>query len=203
MLFSIYLSIIIGLFVLLIAIFIKKNYKLRFFLGLLGICLLFYGSYGYMSMNPVPIIETFDVANKRQIDYPIQKVEVISPTENDTVQCRNLTIGVYPEGHKKDIWVLLQPSDNFYYPQSDNTNTTFKNNGRWQVITRFGGSKNENYKLLIYETNSDASQFFTETIQIWKAKDKYPGLTKEELPKDIKKVDEINITLAKDCKDVF
>jgi len=154
-------------------------------------------------MNPVPIIETFDVANKRQIDYPIQKVEVISPTENDTVQCRNLTIGVYPEGHKKDIWVLLQPSDNFYYPQSDNTNTTFKNNGRWQVITRFGGSKNENYKLLIYETNSDASQFFTETIQIWKAKDKYPGLTKEELPKDIKKVDEINITLAKDCKDVF
>ena len=203
MLVSVILSIAIGLILLIIAIFIKKNYKLRAVLGIIGISLLFYGSYTYGSMKPAPIIETFDVANKRQIEYPIQKVQVISPVENDTVRCRNLTIGVYPEGHKKDIWVVLQPSDDFYYPQSDNTNTSFKNTGKWQVITRFGGSKNEDYKLLVYETDSTASQFFTKTIKRWKAAGKYPGLTKKELPDGAKKVDEINITLANDCTEVF
>ena len=203
MLISVIVSIALGIVLLLIAIFAKKNYKLRAGLGILGISLLFYGSYSYGAMEPVPIIETFDVANKRQVEYPVKKVQVTSPTENDTVQCRNLTMGVYPDGHQKDIWVVLQPSDDLYYPQSDNTNTSYKNDGKWQVITRFGGSMNEDYQLLVYETDSVASQFFTRTIEKWKAAKEYPGLTKEEIPDGAKKVDEINITLAKDCTDVF
>ena len=181
----------------------KKNYKLRAVLGIIGISLLFYGSYTYGAMEPVPLIEIFDVANKRQVEYPVKKVQVTSPTENDTVQCRNLTMGVYPEGHNKDIWVLLLPSNGLYYPQSDNTNTSYKNDGKWQVITRFGGSMNEDYQLLVYETDSLASRFFTQTIEKWKAAKEYPGLTKEQIPDGAKKVDEIYITLARDCTDVF
>ena len=48
-------------------------------------------------------------------------------------------------GSQKDIWVLLKPSNNKYYPQSDHTNTSYKRDGEWQVITRFGGDKGESY----------------------------------------------------------
>ena len=116
--------------------------------------------------------------------------------------CRILTMGVYPDSHDKDIWVLLKPSDNKYYPQSDHTNTSYKRNGEWQVITRFGGDKAESYEIIVYETDSSASQYFSSTIQNWKDANSYPGLTDEELPNGANEVDRIVVSLKENCRGV-
>ncbi len=137
MLVSVVISIVLGVLFLLITFFSKKNYKVRAVLAILGISLIFYGSYTYGTLKPVPLIETYDIASKRDIEYPVSKVQLISPVQDDFVKCRILTMGVYPESHTKDIWVLLKPSDDKYYPQSDWTNTSYKEDGKWQVVTRF------------------------------------------------------------------
>jgi hypothetical protein len=114
-----------------------------------------------------------------------------------------LTKGVYPDGHEKDIWVLLKPSNDKYYPQSDHTNTSFKRNGEWQVITRFGGDKGEAYDIIVYETDPAASEFFSATIQSWKEALTYPGLALEELPAGAAEVDRIEVFVQENCRGVF
>ena len=109
-------------------------------------------------------------------------VKVVSPIDKDSVDCRILTMGVYPEAHNKDIWVVIRPTDDKYYPQSDHTNTSYKRDGEWQVVTRFGGDLGEAYDLIIYEADSTASSFFSSTIEKWKEAEEYPGLKLEEIP---------------------
>jgi hypothetical protein len=99
--------------------------------------------------------------------------------------------------------VLLKPTDNKYYPQSDHTNTSFKLNGEWQVITRFGGDKGEAFDIIVYEADPTASEFFTNTIQDWKDALSYPGLEEEELPPGAVEVDRITVFLADNCRGVF
>ncbi len=127
----------------------------------------------------------------------------MSPLENDSVNCRILTYGVYPESHDKDIWVLLKPTDNRYYPQSDHTNTSYKRNGEWQVITRFGGDKGEKYEIIVYEADSAASQFFSATIQNWKDRLSYPGLELDEIPAGAREVARLNVFLKENCRGVY
>lgn len=203
MLISVIIAVVVGILCLLFAFSSNKNNKLKVIFGIVGISLIFYGSYSYGVLNPVPIIETFDVAKKREITHPINTVEIISPIQNDTVKCRILTMGVYPENHNKDIWVLLKPSDNKYYPQSDWTNTSYKEDGKWQVVTRFGGKANEKFEMVVYETDSVASKFFSETVEKWKSAKEYIGLEAEELPTGAKEVDKIQVALENDCRGVF
>ena len=112
-------------------------------------------------------------------------------------------MGVYPASHQKDIWVLLKPSDNKYYPQSDHTNTSYKRNGEWQVITRFGGDKDEEYEVIVYETDASTSQFFSSTIEDWKQAESYPGLELEDIPNGADEVDRIVVSLKDSCRGVF
>jgi len=179
------------------------NIKVRILLGIIGILLIIYGGYSFGLVNPQGQIEQVDIGNKSEIQYPIEKVQVISPVEGDSVKCRILTMGVYPKSHDKDIWVLLKPSDNKYYPQSDHTNTSYKRNGEWQVITRFGGDKGEVYEIIVYETDASASQFFSSTIQNWKDSLAYPGLEPEEIPGGAVEVDRISVALLDNCRGVF
>ncbi|MFW5778257.1 MAG: hypothetical protein ACOCW7_03710 [Bacteroidota bacterium] len=205
--------IIIGAILLMIAIFdsIKirgaslnlMDIKLKVPIALLGILLLFYGAYAYMGANQPGQIEKPELGNKSQIEYPVEDVQVISPVENDSVKCRILTYGVYPESHKKDIWVLLKPSDSLYYPQSDHTNTSYKRNGEWQVITRFGGDKGEKYDIIVYEADSAASGFFSTTIQQWKDMLSFPGLESDEIPPGANEVDRISVYLKENCRGVY
>jgi hypothetical protein len=109
-------------------------------------------------------------------------------------------MGVYPKNHTKDIWVLLKPTDNRYYPQSDHTNTSYKRNGEWQVITRFGGDNKEKFKIMIYEVDAKTSTFFTKTIANWKTNTTYPGLLESEIPKGAVLIDEINVSMNKNCR---
>lgn len=200
---SVIISIVIGLALILFSILYKKNPGLRIALGTIGIALLFYGGFSYGAIRPVADIETFETGNKLQVEYPVKKVQVVSPVDGDTVSCRILTMGVYPKVHDKDIWVLLRPSDKKYYPQSDYTNTSYKERGKWQVVTRFGGDKGEEFDLVVYETDSLASEFFTKTIAEWKKTGEYEGISSAVIPPGAKEVDRIQVSLKNDCRGVF
>lgn len=177
--------------------------KLKIPLGIIGFMLIMYGSYTAGTPTMSGQIEQAAQGNKLEIQYPVQKIQIISPLDADSVECRILTQGVYPESHEKDIWVLLRPSDDRYYPQSDHTNTSFKRNGEWQVISRFGGDKGESYDIIVYEADAIASDFFTQTIESWKEALSYPGLTLAELPAGATEVDRIVVSLKENCRGVF
>ena len=179
------------------------NINLRIILAIVGVLLLMYGGYSFGLVNPQPQIEQVEVGDKLQVEYPVERVQIISPLNGDSVNCRILTMGVYPESHEKDIWVLLKPSDGKFYPQSDHTNTSYKMDGEWQVITRFGGDKGELYDIIAYEADSSASQFFSSTIQNWKDSLSYPGLEIEELPSGAIEVDRIVVSLKNNCRGIF
>ena len=177
--------------------------KMRILLGIIGFILIIFGGYTVGTVMTPGQIEQVVEGNKLQVEFPVKKVRITSPVAGDSVKCRILTMGVYPDSHDKDIWVLLKPSDNKYYPQSDHTNTSFKRNGEWQVITRFGGDKGEAYDIIVYETDPSASQFFSATIQSWKEALSYPGLELEELPNGANEVDRIVVSLKENCRGVF
>jgi len=179
------------------------NINLRIILALVGVLLLIYGGYSFGLVNPQAQIEQVEVGEKLQVEYPVESVQIVSPINSDSVNCRILTMGVYPDSHEKDIWILLKPSDNKYYPQSDHTNTSYKRDGEWQVITRFGGDKGELYDIIAYETDAEASRFFSSTIQSWKDSLAYPGLEIEELPPGAVEVDRIVVSLKNNCRGVF
>ena len=172
-------------------------------LGIIGVLMVIFGSYSSGLVNYNTQMEQVATGNKLKVEYPVKKVQVISPLLGDSVQCRILTMGVYPDSHDKDIWVLLRPSDDKYYPQADHTNTSYKRNGEWQVITRFGGDKGESYDIIVYETDPAASQFFSATIEEWKEALSYPGLELEELPEGANELDRIVVSLKENCRGVF
>ncbi len=197
---------IIGVLLIVFALFaVKKSSssKLGILLGILGVLMMIYGSYSSDLINYNTQIEQVSTGNKLKITGPVNSVKVVSPIDKDSVDCRILTMGVYPESNKNDIWVLIRPTDDRYYPQSDHTNTSYKRGGKWQVVTRFGGEKGEAYDLIIYEADSTASSFFSSTIAKWKEADDYPGLKLEELPSGSKEVDRIKIYTKENCRGVF
>jgi hypothetical protein len=196
---------ILGAVLILFAIIVSINLiniKIKVALGVIGLLLIMFGAHTEFITMP-PHIEQVATGNKLPVEFPVKKVQIISPVEGDAINCRVLAMGVYPESHDKDIWILLKPSDNRYYPQSDHTNTSFKRNGEWQVITRYGGDKDEKYEMIAYEADASASQFFSSTIQRWKDANSYPGLKLEEIPKGASEVDRIVVTLKENCRGVF
>ncbi len=178
------------------------NVKLRIALGVIGILLIIYGGYSYGAVNLMGQIEQPALGNQIKMEGPVTRVQVLSPVEGDLVKCRILATGVYPEPHEKDIWVLLKPTDNKYYPQSDHTNTSYKRNGEWQVITRFGGDEGEPYEIIVYEADASASAFFSTTILKWKEAETYTGLELDELPSGAVEVDRLVVSLMDNCRGV-
>tara|TARA_R110000868_G_scaffold62372_18_gene188591 strand:- start:979 stop:1611 length:633 start_codon:yes stop_codon:yes gene_type:complete len=204
--------IIVGIVLILIAVLssVKKNSGARFIstklgvpAGIIGVLLIIYASYSSDLVNYNRQIEQISIGNKLKIEGPVNTTKVISPIDKDSVDCRILTMGVYPESNKNDIWVLIRPTDDRYYPQSDYTNTSYKRDGEWQVVTRLGGDKGEAYDLIIYESDATASSFFSSTLEKWKEEDNYPGLELKELPPGAKEVDRIKIYTSKNCRGVF
>lgn len=183
----------------------KKVISTKFgvLLGVIGVLMMIYGSYSSDLVNYNSQMEQVSIGNKLKIEGPVNAVKVVSPIDKDSVDCRILTMGVYPESHGNDIWVIIRPSDDRYYPQSDHTNTSYKRDGEWQVVTRFGGDKGEAYDLIIYEADAAASSFFSTTIAQWKEADDYPGLQLAEMPTGAKEVERIQIFTRKNCRGVF
>lgn len=204
--------IIIGIVLVVIAILssIKMSSGSRFIStklgipsGVVGVLLLMYASYSSDLVNYNRQIEQVSIGNKLKVEGTVNQTRVISPIDQDSVDCRILTMGVYPKANENDIWVLIRPTDDRYYPQSDHTNTSYKRDGEWQVVTRFGGDLGEVYDLIVYEADTAASKFFSETIEAWKEKDDYPGLQLAEMPSGAKEVDRIQIYTRKNCRGVF
>jgi len=204
--------IIIGVVLILIAILssIKRSSgtriigtKIGVISGIIGVLILFYASYSSDLVNYNRQAEQVSIGNKLKIDGPVTATKVISPIDKDSVDCRILTMGVYPEANNKDIWVLIRPTDDRYYPQSDYTNTSYKRDGEWQVVTRFGGDLGEAYDLIVYETDSITSKFFSTTIEKWKEEEDYPGLELLEIPNGAVEVDRIKVYTRKNCRGVF
>lgn len=54
----------------------------------------------YGTIEPLEIIEKPDLANQLQVEYPVKKVQMISPVEEDSVNCRILTKGVSIRGQQ-------------------------------------------------------------------------------------------------------
>ena len=196
------LIIVLGILFILFAVSISKKAMTRISLGIVGVILIIYGGYTFGTLQPVVQLEKPDVGNKLKIELPVNKVQVISPIAGDSVKCRILTMGVYPDSHDKDIWVLVKPSDDKYYPQSDHTNTSYKRDGEWQVITRFGGDKGEMIEIIVYETDVSASQYFSSTIEKWKADNSYPGLELEDIPSSAKEIERMSVPLKDNCRGV-
>ncbi|TWO34036.1 hypothetical protein E1J38_004480 [Seonamhaeicola sediminis] len=204
--------IIIGVVLILIAILssIKRNSDSRLIStklgvpsGIIGVLMLIYASYSSDLVQYNRQIEQVSIGNKLKIEGEVINTKVVSPIDQDSVDCRILTMGVYPKANKNDIWVLIHPTDDRYYPQSDHTNTSYKRDGEWQVVTRFGGDLGEAYDLIVYETDSIASNFFSSTILKWKEVNDYPGLKLEEIPISTKEVDRIKIYTRKNCRGIF
>ncbi len=179
------------------------NSKFGVPLGIIGVLMMIYGSYSSDLVNYNTQIEQVSIGNKLKVDGTVNTVKVVSPIDKDSVDCRILTMGVYPESHAEDIWVIIRPTDDRYYPQSDHTNTSYKRDGEWQVVTRFGGDLGEAYDLIIYEADPIASEFFSATIEKWKVADDYPGLKLEEIPSGAKEVERLRIYTRKNCRGVF
>lgn len=179
------------------------NAKLRIALGMIGFLMILYCAYMVGATSMPGQIEQVTIGNRLKIEMPVKSTQIVSPIEGDSVDCRIVSIGVYPEGNESDVWVLLKPSDGKYYPQSDDSNTSYKRNGEWQVVTRFGGDNGETYEIIVYESDATASQYFTEVIQKWKEDLSYPGLLDEELPAGAKEVDRISVSLKDNCRGVF
>ena len=171
--------------------------------GVIGVLMMIFGSYSSDLVNYNTQMEQVSIGTKLKISGPVDAVKTVYPIDKDSVDCRILTMGVYPESHEKDIWVIIRPTDDRYYPQSDHTNTSYKRDGQWQVVTRFGGDKGEAYDLIIYEADSAASSFFSTTIAKWKEEDKYPGLQLEEMPPAAKEVERLVVYTSKNCRGVF
>lgn len=172
-------------------------------IGIIGVILLFYGSYSSEMVMYNTQVEQVSSGKQKVIEGPITKVQVTYPIAQDSVKCRILTMGVYPEGHTKDIWVVLRPTDDRYYPQSDHTNTSFKIDGEWQVVTRFGGDLGEAYDIIVYEADAEASKFFSDTIEQWKQAENYPGIELASMPAGAVEVERMKVYLSKNCRGVF
>jgi hypothetical protein len=170
---------------------------------IIGVILIFYGSYSSDLVGLNTQMEQVSKGKTLEVTGPVDKVKILSPIAQDSVKCRILTLGVYPEGHTKDIWVVLRPTDDRYYPQSDHTNTSFKIDGEWQVVTRFGGDLGEAYDVIVYEADKEASAFFTSTIEEWKEKEEYPGIELASMPKGAVEIERIKVYLSKNCRGVF
>ena len=201
------IMILIGLVLTLIAVLGLSKNAMKSNIGIpiiiIGVVLIFYGSYSSDLINTNTQMEQLSKGKERVIEGPIDKVYITSPVALDSVKCRVITTGVYPQGHTKDIWVVLRPEDDRYYPQSDHTNTSYKRNGEWQVVTRFGGDKAEAYDLIVYEADAEASAFFTKTIEEWKEKEDYPGIELASMPKGAVEVERIKVFLSNNCRGVF
>ena len=204
--------ILIGVLLTLIAIVGSKkgksgssflNTKIGIPFGIIGVLMMIYGSYSSGLVNSNSQIEQVSIGKKLNITGPVDAIKVVSPIDKDSVDCRILTMGVYPKSHTKDIWVMIRPTDDRYYPQSDHTNTSYKRDGEWQVVTRFGGDLGEAYDLIIYEADTDASSFFSATIAKWKEDDNYPGLELAEIPTGANEVERLKVYSSKNCRGVF
>ncbi|MEL6918545.1 MAG: hypothetical protein AAFO99_12535, partial [Bacteroidota bacterium] len=82
--------------------------KLGISLGIIGVLMMIYGSYSSDLVNYNSQLEQVSIGKKLKVSGPVTRIKTISPIDKDSVDCRILTMGVYPESHKKDVWIMIR-----------------------------------------------------------------------------------------------
>jgi hypothetical protein len=96
-------------------------------------------------------------------------------------------MGEFPPDFVGDLWVMIVPPNDLYYPQSPNAckgEGTPKVGNRWELRVGFGGAGDEGipFKIVLVAADPAASREFARTLRQWCQTQKYPGLEKEQLP---------------------
>ena len=68
--------------------------KVKVTIGLIGVTLVIYGGYAFGTFNYRGQMEKIETGNVKEVQYPVENVQIISPVEGDSVECRILTKGV-------------------------------------------------------------------------------------------------------------
>ena len=76
------------------------NPKVGIPLGALGVLMVIFASYSSDVAHVSSQMEQISRGNIVEIEGPVNSIRVISPVEADTVDCRILSMGVYPKGHE-------------------------------------------------------------------------------------------------------
>jgi hypothetical protein len=128
---------------------------------------------------------------------PSTKRWITSVAEGDRVAQTITLIGTYPANLADDLWVLILPPNERYYPQSLNAcnrERTPKINGRWEMRVGFGGPNNvgEPFRIVLTTANAQASQVILDTLSAWCQANNFPGL--EQLPPGLTILEQITVT---------
>ena len=111
---------------------------------------------------------------------------IVSPTSGYRVAQFTTVTGGYRDDLQDELWVFVQNGyDGQYYPQANNPckrESTFKQNGKWQVHATIGGDADQNkpFNLLLTTANVAAHKFLTDQMQAWCESKSFPGF--KELP---------------------
>lgn len=96
----------------------------------------------------------------------------------------------------KELWILVYPTDNEYYPQTRDACQMLPadaGGGVWNTIVNFGGPPQQ-YDLVAIVTNSDASETFKKWLKTGCETGDYPGYKRQELPGGIQEVGAITVS---------
>jgi len=121
------------------------------------------------------------------------RIEITSHRPGEVVPWENRFSGTYSGLPKEsDIWVLLYPPNRRYYPQSDDAAQGLpaaKSAGEWSAQVYVGKSPGEDvgkiFDVIVVAATPSASAFFAEKMRKWAEAERWPGLSKGELPAGI------------------
>jgi hypothetical protein len=96
-------------------------------------------------------------------------------------------MGEYPPDFTEDLWVMIVPPSELYYPQSSNAckgEGTPKAGNRWELRVGFGGAGDEGipFKVVLMAADPAASRELARILRQWCQTNDFPGLEKEQLP---------------------
>lgn len=129
---------------------------------------------------------------------PSEAVKITDPRDGVSVSSPMEVSGTYPEDTEDDIWVIVWPENapRRGYPQSDAADQglpAFKENGKWFVMSHFGGPP-QNYEIAVYTATPSASKFIGDTLKKWVKNNDYPGIHVMDLPEGLVERDRITVS---------
>jgi hypothetical protein len=111
----------------------------------------------------------------------------INVRSGDQVAQTVTLMGEYSPDFSGDLWVLIVPPSELYYPQSPNAckgEATPRVGNRWELRVGFGGAGDEGvpFDIVLVAADPAASREFSGILRQWCETKKFPGLEKDQLP---------------------
>ena len=157
-------------------------------------------------MQRISVIRSDEPRNRAPDPSGVQlpgELKIAGVLDGQLVEERQLVSGASTELREGDsTWVLVYTSFGKWFPQSSDAcagihATTA--DGRWQVMSRFGGEPGEAFDIVAVVANPEAGAFFDRKQREWCAEEQknpgytWPGLLTIELPQGITEKDRIQV----------